>query len=85
MLNKLSTLSYDYSLADNAGISPLVVVLFIVCLVIVIGAIIWGLLISKKSNTSATVITITDEDELAPTNTTVVEDIVPDTPDEENT
>lgn len=83
MLSRLSTLLLDSPPVGDAGISPLVVMLFIVCLVIVIGALIWGLFIGKKANTSTTVITITDEEEISPTNTTVVEDIVQNTPDKE--
>lgn len=82
MLSKQPTLLLGFSPVGDTGISPLVVVLFIVCLVIVIGALIWGLFIGKKSNTTTTVITITDEEEISPT-TTVVEDIITDIPDKE--
>ncbi|MBQ4154621.1 MAG: hypothetical protein IJE01_05450 [Clostridia bacterium] len=75
MFSKLFALSHMSPSVGDAGISPLVVVLFIVCLIIVIGALLWTFFIGKKSHTDTTVITITDEDEISPTNTTLVEDI----------
>ena len=59
----------------DAGINPIILVLFIVCAIIVIGCIIWAFFLNrKKSNISTTVITITDNDETE-NEPNIVEDI----------
>lgn len=77
MLKNLLNLAYTSPLTGDAGISPIFYILLILCSVIVIGCIVWAVLIGSKNSSKTKVITITDEDELSPTNSTVVEDITP--------
>ena len=59
----------------DAGINPIVLVLFIVCAVIIVGCLIWAFFLNRKnSNIETTVITITDE-ELSETEPNTVEEI----------
>lgn len=59
----------------DAGLSPIFLVLIIICAAIIIGCIIWALVLSKKNaKIETTVITVSDEPE---TEQTVVEDIAP--------
>ena len=62
-------------LTGDAGLSPIIIVLIVVCAAIVIGCIVWTILLNRKNTkTETTVITITDEDETAP-EPTLLEDI----------
>ena len=59
----------------DAGINPIVLVLFIVCSVIIVGCLIWAFFLNRKnSNIQTTVITITD-DELEENEPNTVEEI----------
>lgn len=59
----------------DAGINPIVLVLFIVCAVIIVGCLIWAFFLNRKnSNIQTTVITITD-DELEENEPNTVEEI----------
>lgn len=50
-------------LTGDAGINPIVLVLFIVCSVIIIGCLVWAFFLNKKNaNVKTTVITITDDE-----------------------
>ena len=47
----------------DAGINPIVLVLFIVCAIIIIGCLVWAFFLNRKnSNIETTVITITDDE-----------------------
>lgn len=59
----------------DAGINPIVIVLFLVCAVIVISCMFWAFFLNrKKSNVKTTVITITDE-EATENEPTIIEEI----------
>jgi hypothetical protein len=61
----------------DAGLNPIVLVLFIVCSVIIIGCLVWAFLLNRKnSGVETTVITITDE-EAEENSQTIVEEIDP--------
>ena len=61
----------------DAGLNPIVLVLFIVCSVIIIGCLVWAFFLnSKNSGVETTVITITDE-EAEENSQTIVEEIDP--------
>lgn len=64
----------------DKGLSPILLVLLILCGVIIIGCIIWALFIGRKNGGSTKVITISDDSES--NNQTVVEDITSDKKDE---
>ncbi|MBO5021818.1 MAG: hypothetical protein J6D52_14240 [Clostridia bacterium] len=50
-------------LTGDAGINPIVLILFIVCAVIIIGCLIWAFFLNRKnSNVQTTVITVTDNE-----------------------
>lgn len=62
-------------LTGDAGLSPIILVLIIICALIIIGCIVWTILLNRKNTKiSSTVITVTDEDENEPEQT-VLEDI----------
>lgn len=67
----------------DAGINPIVLVLFIVCAIIIVGCLVWAFFLNRKnSNVETTVITVTD-DEIAENEPNVVEEIKnPETPEE---
>lgn len=59
----------------DAGINPIVLVLFIVCAVIIVGCLVWAFFLNRKnSNVETTVITITD-DEATENEPNTVEDL----------
>ena len=61
----------------DAGLYPIVLVLFIVCSVIIIGCLVWAFFLNRKnSGVETTVITITDE-EAEENSQTIVEEIDP--------
>ena len=61
----------------DAGLNPIVLVLFIVCSVIIIGCLVWAFFLNRKnSGVETTVITITDE-EAEENSQTIVEEIDP--------
>ena len=63
----------------DVGINPIVIVLFIICLLIVIGCIIWAVVLNRKnSKIQTTVVTVSDDDEIE-TELNTVEDIESDT------
>ncbi len=50
-------------LTGDAGINPIVLILFIVCAVIIVGCLIWAFFLNRKnSNVQTTVITVTDNE-----------------------
>ena len=52
-----------YPLTGDAGINPIVLILFIVCAVIIVGCLIWAFFLNRKnSNVQTTVITVTDNE-----------------------
>ena len=62
-------------LTGDAGINPIVLVLFIVCAVIIVGCLVWAFFLNRKnSNVETTVITITD-DEAIENEPNIVEEI----------
>ena len=61
----------------DAGINPVILILFIVCAVIIVGCIVWAFFLNRKnSGVETTVITITDE-EAEENSQTIVEEIDP--------
>lgn len=59
----------------DVGLNPIVIVLFVVCLLIVIGCIIWAVVLNRKnSKVQTTVVTVSDDDEIE-TELNTVEDI----------
>ena len=61
----------------DAGLNPIVLVLFIICSVIIVGCLVWAFLLNRKnSGVETIVITITDE-EAEETSQTIVEEIDP--------
>lgn len=70
-------------LTGDAGINPIVLVLFIVCAVIIVGCLVWAFFLNRKnSNVNTTVITITD-DEVFENEPNIVEEIEnPEQPEE---
>ena len=59
----------------DVGLNPIVIVLFVVCLLIVVGCIIWAVVLNRKnSNVQTTVVTISEDDEIE-TELNTVEDI----------
>ena len=59
----------------DAGINPIVLVLFIICAVMIVGCLIWAFFLNRKnSNVETTVITITD-DETTENEPNIVEEI----------
>lgn len=71
-------------LTGDAGINPIVIILFIVCAVIIVGCLIWAFFLNRKnSNVQTTVITVTDNenDEYEPN---IVEEIIDPADSEEN-
>ncbi|MBE6760741.1 MAG: hypothetical protein E7551_00465 [Ruminococcaceae bacterium] len=64
----------------DAGLNPIVLVLFIVCAIIIVGCLVWAFFLNRKnSNVETTVITVTDED-LTEIEPNIVEEI--DNPEE---
>lgn len=50
-------------LTGDAGINPIVLILFIVCAIIIVGCLIWAFFLNRKnSNVQTTVITVTDNE-----------------------
>ena len=67
MLNAFNPMTGD------AGISPIVLVLAVICAIIVVGCIVWTIVLNaKNSKISTTVVTVTEDEE---PDTTIVEDI----------
>lgn len=59
----------------DVGLNPIVIVLFVVCLLIVIGCIIWAVVLNRKnSKVQTTVVTVSEDDEIE-TELNTVEDI----------
>lgn len=59
-------------LTGDAGISPMILVLIIICAVIIVGCIIWTLLLNRKnSKIETTVITVNADDDSEPEQTVV--------------
>ncbi len=62
-------------MTGDVGLSPIIIVLIVVCSVIVIGCLIWTILLNRKNNKIVTtVVTVTDED-VDETDQTLLEDI----------
>lgn len=62
-------------ITGDAGLSPIILVLIIICSLIIIGCIVWTILLNRKNaNISTTVITISDDEETEPEQT-LLEDI----------
>jgi len=62
-------------MTGDAGLSPIIIVLIVVCSVIVIGCLVWTILLNRKNNKIVTtVVTVTDED-VYETDQTLLEDI----------
>ena len=62
-------------ITGDAGINPIVLILFIICAIIIVGCLVWAFFLNRKnSNIETTVITITD-DETTENEPNIVEEI----------
>ncbi len=59
-------------ITGDAGLSPMIIILIIVCSVIIIGCIIWTILLNRKnSKIETTIITVNADEEIQPEQTIV--------------
>lgn len=59
-------------LTGDAGLSPMILVLIIICAAVIIGCIVWTLLLNRKnSKIETTVITVNADEEIEPEQTVV--------------
>ena len=59
-------------MTGDSGLSPMIIILIIICSIIIIGCIIWTILLNRKNpKIETTVITVNADDEIQPEQTIV--------------